>query len=111
MIGFSPVMNIQVRLPAGNENTSLLNILVQIRDTYDCITEYNISSVSVIPDTIEMNDLINILQDSTNEKINNQFIQELSSRDQNTVGQILTSFSNHVNKISDETLDNAISCK
>src|SRR5690349_17492726 len=42
IIAFSAVSDIQLLLPAGDDNTSLVNMIVHIRDTLGCITEYNI---------------------------------------------------------------------
>ena len=60
MIAFSPVSDFQVRLPGGN----VLYLIIHIRDTLDCITEYNITSVNVTSDSSSISDLINTFQQS-----------------------------------------------
>jgi hypothetical protein len=98
-------------LPGGNDNTSLLNLVVYIRDTFDCITQFNLTSVSVIPDSSSIFDLMNTFQNSPNSLTTNPIVQLLSSGNQNTVGQILTSISQQFNKINIESLENAVSSK
>jgi hypothetical protein len=111
MIGFTPTLNFEVRLPAGNDNTSLVNLIAYIRDTLDCVTEYNISSPSVVPDTTEINNLIDNIQVSTNAANNNPIVQLLASGNQNVVGQVITSLSQVFNTMNAKSLDNAVSSK
>ncbi|CAF0859705.1 unnamed protein product [Rotaria sordida] len=109
MIAFSPVSDFQVRLVTGDKQTSLLNIVIYIRDFLDCITEVNVSSVSVISDFVEINDLINKIQSSSNEITNNPIVQLLYSGNQNIVGQIITSLSQYFNQMNTENVDDAVS--
>ena len=111
MIAFSPLSTFQVRLPAGNDQTSLLHIIVNIRDTLDCIIELNISSVSVLSDSAGISELINNLQSSSDGQTNNPIAQLLASGNQNTVGQILTSLSQEFNKMNNNNVDKAVSSK
>jgi hypothetical protein len=113
MIAFSPLSTFQVRLPAGNDQTSLIHLIVSIRDTLDCIAEYNMSSVSVVPDSAGINDLINSLQSSSssNTITNNPIVQLLASGNQNTVGQVISSLSQQFNKKNNENMNNAVSSK
>jgi len=109
MIAFSSVSDFQIRLPAGDAQTSLLNIVIHIRDILDCVTEVNISSVSVIPDSTGITDLINTLQNSPNEITNNPIVRLLASQNQNIVGQIITSLSQQFNQINNESVNKAAS--
>jgi hypothetical protein len=112
MIAFSLIPNFQVRLPAGNDNTSLVNLIIHIRNTLDCVTEYNLSSLSILPDTVEINNLINDLQQvSTSAANNNPILQLLASGNQNIVGQIIISLSQIFNQMNIESLENAVSGK
>jgi len=111
MVAYSSVYNFQVYLPAGNSQTSLLNLVVYIRDLVYCITEFNVSSISVTVDTAQVNDLMNLLQNSSSQRSNNQFVQLLSSGNQNVVGQIGTSLSQVFNNMNSENVDNAVSSK
>ena len=98
MIAFSLISDFQIRLPAGE-----LNLTVHISDTFDCVTEVNLT-VNVIPDDI---DLFNSLENLEN----NSIVRLLVSGNQNTVGQIITSISRQSNQMNDENIDKAISSK
>ena len=112
MIAFSPLSTFQVRLPVGNEQTSLLHLIVYIRDAMECVTELNMTSVTVLPDSAGMNDLLSSLQNpSASSTTSNPITQLLASGNQNTVGQIISSISQQFNKKNMESLNNAISSK
>jgi hypothetical protein len=64
-------------------------LIVHIRDIADCAAVYNLSAINVVPDVAGINDLLNNLQNPTN----NPIVQLLASGDQNIVGQQLTSLS------------------
>jgi hypothetical protein len=99
--------SIKLRLPASIDQTSTLQIVVQIRDTFDSGTEVNLSSIIVLANSSAIKNLIDILQNSDNDLSNDPLIQLLSSDDQNTVGQIITSISQVFNEINDDTIKNA----
>jgi hypothetical protein len=111
IIAFSSISEFEVRLPFGDDNTSILNLFISIRDTLGCITEFNMSSIIITPDLLGINDLINTFQNSIDSLTINPFIRLLSSENQNTVGQILTSLSQQFNKINIESLQTAVSSK
>ena len=99
----------ELRLPAGSGNDSLVNIIIEIRDTLNCITEFDLSSISVRIDTAITNELINILQQTNTQSINsNPVIQLLSSGNQNTIGQVLTSLSQIFNEINQQNLETTV---
>jgi len=54
---------------------------------------------------------MNTFQNSPNSLTTNPIVQLLSSGNQNTVGQILTSISQQFNKINTESLETAVSSK
>ncbi len=111
IIAFSPVPTFQVRLPAGDNQTSLLNLMINIQDTLACVTEYNISSVSVTPDTVGIANLINDIQGSSVGATTNPIVQLLASGNQNTVGQVIASLSQQFNQMNSENLNTAVSSK
>jgi hypothetical protein len=111
MVGFSPVSYFQVRLPMGNDQTSLLNVAVIIRDILDCVVEVNMSSIIVMSDSVGINNLINDLQGSSSQIANNPIVQLLFSGNQNIVAQIITSLSQQFNQMGTESVNNAISSK
>lgn len=96
LIAFSSVSEFQVRLPCENGNISTLNLFLRIRDTRDCITQFNITSVTVALDW---------------SSVNNSLIQLLSSGNQNTIGQVLISIAQQFNRINSEALDEAVASK
>ena len=108
MIGYSIVSIFTVRLPAGNDRNSLLNVIVHIRDSVDCVREVNISSVIVSVDSMAINQLLDSLQTTSSERNQNPLVQLLSSANQNVVGQILTSVSQEFNRRNTENLQQAI---
>ncbi|CAF1261744.1 unnamed protein product [Adineta steineri] len=107
-IGFTSVSNFQLRLPAGSGNESLVNLVVYIRDTFDCITEYNLSSLHVLPDTNDINDFIDNLNLSSSTNNNNPILQLLATGNQNFVGQIIISLSQIFNEMNIENVKNAV---
>jgi hypothetical protein len=111
IIAFSSISIFQVRLPSGDDQTSLLYIVASIRDQLDGITEFNMSSVSVIPDSVGINNLINDIQSSSNRITNNPIVQLLASGNQNTVGQVLTSLSQQFNQMNSESVNKAVSSR
>ena len=111
MLLCSPVSNFQVRLPSGNNETSLLNLVIVIRDLLDCTAQFNISSISVIVNLADITDFINVVQDSSTQTNNNQFVQLLSSKNQNAIGQVVTSLSQQFNSMNTESVNDAVSSK
>ena len=113
MIAFSSLLTFQVRLPVGNDQTSVLHLIIRIRDTLECVSELNITSVYVLPDSAGIKDLINDLQ-STSSNANaatatNPIAQLLASGNQNTIGQVMSSISQQFNTKNNESMNNAIS--
>jgi len=108
IIAFSPVSTFQIRLPSGDDQT-LLHLIVDIRDQLNSITEFNMTSVNVIPDSAGIADLINNIQSSSSGITANPIVQLLASENQNIVGQIITSLSQQFNQMNSENVDNAVS--
>ena len=108
IVAFSSVSTIQVRLPAGGDRTSVVNIIGIIRDGLDCITEMNLSSVVVSSDSEEITNFVVSIQST---KTNDPIVQTLSSGNQNLIGQVITSVSLEFNKINNQTIENAVASK
>jgi hypothetical protein len=106
IIAFSAISTFQVRFPAG---TPLLHLIISIRDTLDSIAEFNISSISVVPDSAGIADLIDNLQNPSNEITNNPIVQLLAGGNQNTVGQVIISLSQQFNQMNNQSIENAVS--
>ena len=111
LIAFSFVSDTEIRLPTADDGVSSLNLLVNIRDTLGCITEYNLTSVHVLPDTAGINGLIDSLQVSVSAANGNPIVQILTSGNQNAVGQVLVSLSQVFNKMNNESIQTAVSSK
>jgi hypothetical protein len=103
MLAFSSESDIELLLPSTNDNTSLLNIVAYISDTYNCVTEFNMSSVLVEQDL----SAIDSLQNSTNSAL----IQMLSSGNQNRISQVITAISQQLNQINTEAIETAVASK
>ncbi len=70
---------VQLHLPASIDQTAPFYILVQIRDTLDCITEVNVSSVMVYPDFSAMEHFVEDLQEGNgSSEMIGQMIQSIA---------------------------------
>jgi hypothetical protein len=107
IIAFSPIPTFDVYLPVGND----LNLVIHIRDILDSIAEFNLSSVNISSEINLTTDLINNFRNSSNEPINNPFIQLISTGNQNTIGQIIHLLLEEFDLINKQTLEKAISSK
>ena len=90
IIAFSPISFFQVRLSVGNH----LNLFVRIPGIMNGITEYNLSSITVISESISLSE--------------QSFIELLSSGNQNTIGQVITLLTDKFNRIHNEMIEKAI---
>jgi hypothetical protein len=80
---------ISLRLPASIDPTTQFYTVVHIRDKFDCIREVHLSPVTVLADISAIEHFVNISQYSNDDPI----WQVLISKDQNIVGQMITSIS------------------
>ncbi len=108
ILGFTTQSTFQLRLPAGDDNSSFLNISVRIRDTLDCVTGYNVQTIMVLPDSTGIATLIDAVQQPGDEANSNPLVQLLASGNQNTVGQVLTSLSQVFTKTSSQNVASAV---
>ena len=112
MLAYTSAALTHVRLPPGDPSTTLVYIMVQIRDTLNSGTNYPLTPVSVVPDTHELKTLIDVLHQKdhfvTNRNLN---IRKLAGKNLNTVGQILTSISEVFSRINSKSIDNAAARK
>ena len=109
MIAFSSVSTMQVRLPAGQANTSVLQLFVVIRDAMDCVAQANVLSVVVRTDSSAIDEFVSGVQAvsslaSTNALNRLPLVQALYSGNQNAIGQVLNSLSQQFNGISTQAL-------
>ena len=108
LIAFSPVSIFEVLLPAGDDPLSLL---ITIRDQHDCVTVWNnLSSISVRTDSNAFDDLLsNVLAGGGS--MTNPFMRLLITGNQNQVGQVSSSLSQHLNQLDEDNLHTAISSR
>ncbi|CAF3720614.1 unnamed protein product [Rotaria sp. Silwood1] len=109
MLAFTTISTLDIKLPAGDNNSSSLNITVHIRDTLNCVKEFHIEEpIVVILDEISINTFINIIQNIDNKKTNDPIRQALASGNQNIVIQTVTIVSQELNKRNKHELEIAI---
>jgi hypothetical protein len=108
MLAFSVFPTIQVRLPAGTDNQSLIHLVGFVRDPFDCVTEFNLSSVVVVSDSTEITNLVDSLQNLRSGITTNPLVHMLASGNQNTIGQIISLLSRAFNKINDQSVKTAV---
>ena len=109
LVAFSTLSTFMVRLPAGDEQNSILHMAIYIRDGLDCVQQVNMSPLVVSVDEEGIQNFINSFQGSANDINENPIIQLLSSGNQNVVGQVLSSVSQEFNRMNSENLDTAVS--
>ena len=103
---FSTQPNLQIRLPAGD-----VYLTVHIRDTLYCVSAVNLSAITVQPDTANILDFIARVQGPRSALTTYPLVQLLSSGNQNTVGQLITSICQELNKMYNQLVTNAVSRK
>lgn len=111
MLAFSFDPTIELRLPATANNQTYSHIVGSVRNTLNSQREFNVSSVVVIVDSTTITDLVENVQNSTDQFINNPLVNILTNGNQNTVSQIITSLSQEFNQINDQIIDAAIARK
>lgn len=117
MLGYTTSNSFQVRMPIDDLNSSSIYLIVRIRDQYDCMTELNLSSISITSDMNNMISLMTIIQsavvnsDFRNIINTNPILNILYSGNQNDVCQILTSFTQILNLLSEQNLQMTINSK
>ena len=111
LVAFSPNPTVQLRLPAGTDDRSLVNTIVYIRNKLGCVTEFNISSVVVISDCDRIMNLVKILQTPNNQINKHPLARILANGNQNNVDQIIISLSQRFNQINQQTIHDALASK
>ena len=109
LLAFSSVSTFTARLPAGDRQNSILQMVIDIRDVLDCVREVRMDSLIVSIDSEEMQNFIDSFQGSADDLSRNPIIQLLSSGNQNVVGQVLSSVSQQFNRMNSENVDTAVS--
>ena len=101
-LGFTSQIAFQVRLLMANDSATTRNIHVEIRDRFDCVTAYNLTSIALRSDAADLNTLIDHFRTAAHEAKSNHSLHEiLASGDQTLVGQVISSTSIDLNRMSD----------
>ena len=109
MFAFSAVSDFSIRLPSSDVNQTRLNLVVTVRDTLDCVVSVNLSTVVVSVDVSSISELVDQVSSSSNAVNGNSLARLLSSGNQNTVSQVITSLSQYFNQIDRQSTDDAVS--
>ena len=88
MLAFSTEPITTLLLPAMNGNGSTVNLLVSVRDRYDCVTEMNFASVIVDADVTPMDQFVDYALTESNTSVQNFFAGQLTSYNQNMRSQV-----------------------
>lgn len=92
MLGQSVQSIVELRLPARIHSISAFHLTIVIRDTFDSMTEFSPSPVTVRSDPSDVAHIINA-------------VQLLNSTDTNIVGQLMTLISELFNENNDQHIE------
>ena len=108
MLAFTTMNISNIQLPAGYGNTSSINLTVHIRDVLNCVKEFYMDPIVVIPHNEAIDELINAIKQPNHLKTNNSIIRALASGHPNTVGQLVTLLSQEFNMRNKQELESVI---
>ena len=109
MLGFTNTPSFQVRLPSSITNTSIVNIIVSIKDGLNAITQVQLQPVVVYLGWTEINTFIDIVEHSNSKSTNpNLITQLLANGDANSLTQTVTLISEVLNEMSEQQTENAV---
>ena len=111
ILAFSSVSDFTVLLSSPTISRTLLNLFVTIRDTLGCAISVNLSTVVLTVNVSSMSQLVDQLSHSKNTLTSDSLVRLLSSGNQNTVAQLVTSVSQYCNRIDEQSVDEALSSK
>lgn len=111
MIAFSTMLIFQVRLPVGDRNTSLLHLMVEIRDLLNCVAEFKMDPLVVTQNTQAMDEFIDSLDYSNVGNTKNVLVDLLTSGHPNTVSQVAMVVAQVLHTRNEENLENALNSK
>ena len=109
LLAFSSVPDFSLQLPSPNGNETQLNMVATIRDTLDCVSSVNLSTVVVTVDASSITQFVDALANSVGTLATNPLARLLSSGNQNTVAQVIISLSQQLNRIDEHSLTDALS--
>ena len=109
MLAFSSASDFNIRLPSPDVGQTRLHLLVTVRDTLDCVTSVNLTTVTVTVDVASISQLVDQISSTPSALTSNPLVRLLSSGNQNTVAQLITSLSQHFNHIDEQNVADALS--
>ena len=113
MLAYAARPRFIIRLPpVGKSDMFVVNMIIQIRDNLNGVTEYFPKSITVTTDTAAVTSLVSVLQQTNMQLINNDStIQLLVCGSSNVIGQVLTAVSRIMNRMNQNYSDIAVSSK
>jgi hypothetical protein len=110
MVGYTTLNSYQIRMSVNDLNVSWIQLTVYVRDKYDCTTEFDLSSISIVPDINNIISLITIVESSDYNTVirSNPLIEILYSGNQNDICQVLTSVGQVLNILAQQNLQLAV---
>ena len=104
MLGYTTLNTFQVRIAIDDLNSSLVQLVVYVRDEFNSVTELNFSAVFIESD---MNNIVSLMTTIQSGIINfsDPLIQILYGGNQNDVCQILTSLGQTLNVLAEQNLE------
>ncbi|CAM4846598.1 unnamed protein product, partial [Rotaria magnacalcarata] len=94
----------ELRLPIGCGNASLVNVIVQIRDQLNSVTEANISAVSVVPTRTNIDSFVKAINISSTVPSKHPLVEILSKNNSVLTGQVITTVSQVLNEMNTEII-------
>lgn len=113
MLGSTTSKTYNIRLPAGHGNKSAVDVIVQIRDNLHCVTEFNITNISVVPVYEEINSFINTIKISSTSSnasmVNNDDLAKvLENGSPEVASQVVTTVSQVLNEMNLQSIKSGI---
>ncbi|CAF1275359.1 unnamed protein product, partial [Adineta ricciae] len=109
MLGFTNTPSFQVQLPSSITNSSIVNIIVTIKDGLNAITHVQLQPVVVYLDWTEINTFIDMIEHSNFQSTNpNSIAHLLANGDANSLTQIVTVISEFLNEMNEKQTENAV---
>lgn len=103
-LGSTTTEMFKLRLPPGNGNTSLINVIVHVRDVFDAVNETHIATVPVTPDMTEITEFIEIIKNrsiiTSVSAYENSIVQLLFQSNLDVTTQVITIVSQMLNEIN-----------
>lgn len=108
MLAFSSMEPLELRLPVGTGPAFSLHLTVQVRDRRNCAVEVQVGPVYVMADQAAMDALLDMVFDSNDANSSNAIVEIFSTGNQNLASQVVTSFSQELNRNNKKSMEEAV---